>query len=373
LYTSWARIRELSRLLIPNSLKIISMRSPNIMVICISLTLLCSVFSCQKEPVDYSKDINDLKALVTELQHRSDSLATALGNTNTNLSNLSKSVDSIKLKLTDIQTQIDTLTLSLNTANANIAAINAQLILLNQQYASLLEQLNAILALLNAAPPTLSDGLVAYYPFSGNAGDSSGNGNHGNVNGATLTTDRFGTSNNAYSFNGSESITGDCSNFPSFNSARTISFWYNSTELGVHLGTQLLGYGGYNCGESFIMNFENYDAGFGKYEIQGHCLAFRQFTDYPLPANNYWHNITLTYDTNNFRFYNDGTLVFTSPTVSLNTYVTGKIFAFGKEVFTDGSTPYVDVQWPGFKGSLDDIRIYNRALSQSEITYLASH
>jgi len=122
----------------------------------IAIILVTALSSCQKTPVDYSKDINDLKALVSELQQRSDSLAIALGNTNTNLSNLSKSVDSIKLKLTGIQTQIDALTLSLTTANANIAAINAQLVLLNQQYASLLAQLNAILAILNAAPTTLN-------------------------------------------------------------------------------------------------------------------------------------------------------------------------------------------------------------------------
>ncbi len=36
------------------------------------------------------------------------------------------------------------------------------------------------------------EGLVAYYPFNGNADDESGNGNHGTVNGATPTTDRFG-------------------------------------------------------------------------------------------------------------------------------------------------------------------------------------
>ena len=77
----------------------------SLIAIAVIITILIS--SCQKTPVDYSKDINDLKALVTELQHRSDSLAAALGNTNTNLSNLSKSVDSIKLKLTDIQNQID--------------------------------------------------------------------------------------------------------------------------------------------------------------------------------------------------------------------------------------------------------------------------
>jgi len=47
-------------------------------------------------------------------------------------------------------------------------------------------------------------GLVAYYPFSGNANDTSGNGYDGTVYGATLTTDRFGNSNSAYSFDGSE-------------------------------------------------------------------------------------------------------------------------------------------------------------------------
>jgi len=38
----------------------------------------------------------------------------------------------------------------------------------------------------------LDSGLVAYYPFNGNANDESGNGNNGTVNGATLTADRFG-------------------------------------------------------------------------------------------------------------------------------------------------------------------------------------
>ena len=40
----------------------------------------------------------------------------------------------------------------------------------------------------------LDSGLVAHYPFNGNANDESGNGNDGTVNGATLTTDRLGNS-----------------------------------------------------------------------------------------------------------------------------------------------------------------------------------
>ena len=45
-----------------------------------------------------------------------------------------------------------------------------------------------------------STGLVGWWPFTGNAIDSSGNGNDGTVNGATLTTDRNGGANQAYSF-----------------------------------------------------------------------------------------------------------------------------------------------------------------------------
>ena len=47
-----------------------------------------------------------------------------------------------------------------------------------------------------------TEGLVAYYPFNGNANDESTDGHDGTVYGATLTTDRFGNSNSAYSFDG---------------------------------------------------------------------------------------------------------------------------------------------------------------------------
>ena len=52
------------------------------------------------------------------------------------------------------------------------------------------------------ASADLNDGLIAYYPFNGNANDESGNGNDGTVNGATLTNDRFGNEDSAYSFDG---------------------------------------------------------------------------------------------------------------------------------------------------------------------------
>ena len=53
----------------------------------------------------------------------------------------------------------------------------------------------------------LADGLVAYWPFDGDARDASGNGNDGTVNGATPTSDRNGKANGAYHFDGNDSIT----------------------------------------------------------------------------------------------------------------------------------------------------------------------
>ena len=59
---------------------------------------------------------------------------------------------------------------------------------------------NFIIAQVPSYVPT--NGLAGYWPFTGNANDVSGNGNNGTNNGATLTTDRFGNANSAYSFNG---------------------------------------------------------------------------------------------------------------------------------------------------------------------------
>jgi hypothetical protein len=72
--------------------------------------------------------------------------------------------------------------------------------------------------------------LVAYYPFNGNANDESGNGLNATVNGATLTSDRFGKSNSAYNFTTNQDI--DVPNSENKNLYPvTISLWYKSSEF----------------------------------------------------------------------------------------------------------------------------------------------
>ena len=72
-------------------------------------------------------------------------------------------------------------------------------------------------------------GLQAWYPFNGNAYDMSGNGNHGSTTNTTLTNDRDGIPNAAYSFNGANSYI-DCSNFSAVVNVPelTVSAWFLS-------------------------------------------------------------------------------------------------------------------------------------------------
>jgi hypothetical protein len=80
----------------------------------------------------------------------------------------------------------------------------------------------------NAQVPSYvpTNGLVAYYPFNGNANDQSGNGNNGVVHGANLTNDRTGTNNQAYSFNGRNNyISIPFSNSIAVQNEITVSVW----------------------------------------------------------------------------------------------------------------------------------------------------
>jgi len=73
----------------------------------------------------------------------------------------------------------------------------------------------------------INSGLVAYYPFNGDARDYSGNDNHGVVDGPVLTTDRFGKENCAFSFDGEKAtIEANVKGMPAIDSPQSFSWWY---------------------------------------------------------------------------------------------------------------------------------------------------
>jgi predicted nucleic acid-binding Zn-ribbon protein len=344
-------------------------------------------------------------SLSNVLRTKSDSLSLALGLTNVNLANLTKSVDSIKVQVANINGQLTQLNSQLKIVTTQLIQLNQQFGALGADYASLnakyqelsatlqglntqiaalqaeqlklLERLNAIFLQLNP-PVDITTGLVAYFPFSGNAGDSSGNGNHGTVNGATLTSDRFGSLQKAYLFSGStitpSYIIGNCSSFPT--GVRTVSLWFFANDIGTGTaGRALWGYGGQTCGQSWLQNIDNFGNGGNIYEVQGHCTNQQVLYNYGEnhPNGNWIHWLITTDPSTGTNFYLNGVKVKKDATFINQTYVTGKKFVFGSYISNDGNNYLWDNNCNPFNGKLDDIRIYNRNLTQSEITYLATH
>lgn len=202
-------------------------------------------------------------------------------------------------------------------------------------------------------PPT--NGLVAYYPLNGNANDLTSNGNHGTVSGATLTTDRFGRSNSAYYFDGiNDDITGSTYNWPLYKSTRTISLWGKIHVLPSANGFLLTyGYGGHNSVNSVYFQYVD---GYGKtFVYAGYLNDIQVLFNYNLDT---WYNIVVTFDGTVATLYIDGTLIAQENKSTWNTLSSN--FHFGN---FDNWTSYLN-------GAIDDIRIYNRVLTQDEILLL---
>lgn len=216
---------------------------------------------------------------------------------------------------------------------------------------------------------TLNNGLVAYYPFSGNAGDSSGNGNHGTVNGTTLTTDRFGNTNKAYSFNNNYIIVPNSNSFDYTDF--TVSFWMKTSDASTQVPITQLKYNDASEEKfSFALNYNGLNkTHFAcKYNIAPSCTPGVGWilNEHTINvSDNTFHHIIGTVEGNTMKFYIDGNLlgsVLGNSNQSSNCY--GGDIQIGRSW---NNFPYY------FNGTIDDIRIYNRALTQAEITYLATH
>jgi hypothetical protein len=211
-------------------------------------------------------------------------------------------------------------------------------------------------------PSNLQQGLVGYWPFCGNALDESGNNNHGTVNGATLTTDRFGNQGSAYGFDGTNYISVPNSSTFSFDSSNnfSIAFWQKKTNTSndwqvmlSHACSNGNGYGGYQLGLNGNLSFE---LGTTANEI---------FNGGDIQVDN-WNFITLTMDrqSDTAKIFQNGSLVGKQIVLPNQTYspTCSPSLLFGAE------RNYWNQYY--FNGLLDDIAIWNRALSQQEITQL---
>ncbi len=202
----------------------------------------------------------------------------------------------------------------------------------------------------------LDAGLVAYYPFNGNANDESGNGNNGEVSGAVLTVDRFGDSSSAYAFDGIKDFInfGNSTDF-NFTDSCTFSLWINPDK--VQAGRILNKWvNGQEDKQIFYLSER-------RLRFYLHCCS-----DTVLPSNstidlNKWTHIILVYDGNEQKIYIDGIEDASNERVGNIANSIGNLYAgYNPDRSSEGEYP--------FSGKIDDIRIYNRALSEAEIQEL---
>lgn len=223
--------------------------------------------------------------------------------------------------------------------------------------------LSCVFAQVPSYVPT--NGLVGWYPFNGNANDLSSSGNNGSVHNVTLTTDRFGIANSAYHFVGNDNntvsyIVANHNNLPAGNTPRTISVWLTHDTYPLvggngNDGHPILGYGTPATNSSIELLF-------GKTSPNNNFIrlgGFNNDMDLQLTYNtNTWYNVVATYTGTTASIYINNVLLGSGSYPAWNTILDSLVIGT--------QTP----QSRFHNGKIDDIGIWNRVLTQSEITGL---
>lgn len=215
---------------------------------------------------------------------------------------------------------------------------------------------------------SLNKGLIGHWKFNGNARDNTPYNNNGTVVGATLTTDHYNGSNNAYSFNGTSAyIDVPYSSILAPVNQITCSAWaYRSNWSIISGNTRILSkteIGGWHLSLDDVGAGNGYFAFFVMKSGTGYLYAKSLYTG----LSTGWHHFTGTFDGRYARLYIDGVLkdTFDSTTTNIIGYSNNNSLIIGAEAGpSSGSVGNY------FNGKIDDVRIYNRALTATEVSQL---
>jgi len=212
--------------------------------------------------------------------------------------------------------------------------------------------------------------LVAAYEFSGNADDVSGNGNDGVVNGATLTADRFGNQDSAYSFDGSSDYVSVSTEFSGYGDF-SYSTWILIGSAGIANDTQSI----IQTANGVLSYTQNSAAlGLGIIEDRLGGTTGLPFTGYsygvPIGdlATDWFHLVFIGRSNNTATLYLNGSEVNTGQRL---TDTGGNGFYPETNLGVIYDTRF-DSHTHFFSGSIDDAYIYDRALSPTEVSILYS-
>ena len=225
----------------------------------------------------------------------------------------------------------------------------------------------------SGAPSTIgapTGGLIHYYPFNGNANDMVGT-NNGTVFNATLASDRFGNPNHAYSFNGTNSyIACPDTGFPAGNAPRTISLWIYWRSFGVPAPTDtpVISYGSGQANDTYyLILFDSGLTGYPNNTIAVGESGGGGVGNHPLWMGiqlNQWYHISFSDNGTNAQLYINGLLEGTTAR-AFATVLNGQ-FQIGSYTSAIANPPYP----PTLDGFINDVRVYNRALSSQEVSQL---
>jgi hypothetical protein len=210
------------------------------------------------------------------------------------------------------------------------------------------------------------DGLVAFYPFNGNADDYSGYSNHGELFGSTLTTNRF-DSIGAYGFDGIDDYI-MVNNSSSLNptDAITLCAWVRPVSFLGKGNSGIIDKGYYNHSNPYYQYHLGITGDQYPYHPNSFQLSLSIKNNYEwLTAEqqwvpNNWYLVTGTYDGTKMKLFVNGEL-------QLERTISGTIDNFNEPIYIGATQNSPDNNVPG---KIDDVRIYNRALSAGEIKLL---
>ena len=240
---------------------------------------------------------------------------------------------------------------------------------------------------LNAQKVDLYEGLISNYDFKGNADDKSGNGNHGVLYGPVLSQDRFGSSDNAYFFDGVDDFieinpVSDVSNMGDFSIAVWINCYGWERQPGIVNGVLDYQYIFDSHSNSKTVTSDFLRDGFSVvYKLDDSNLEYLTnltkdisastfITNIFLGSNilNNWHHIVFSRKDSNTNHYVDGFLVETG---TVNSSLLNMQHYWFIGTFSGNNPNYNRLNY-NFYGIIDDMHFYNRAINACEVEALYS-
>jgi hypothetical protein len=303
-----------------------------------------------------------MKTQITQLDTRYNTILSGLAQNKEQLDALKTQITTVQTQLAENLAKITQLTSQLGDQGVVIGTILKQIELLKISNTEIIKLLETLLI---GKSPVPTNGLVGWWPFNGNSNDESGNGNNGLVVGPTLTTNRKGVSNSAYLFDGTNDYINISPALSKLNSLSeiTISTWIykDGAGLGTYFGHWIDN--GQPTTPIGITQAINLSDKFTVTMVGGQHTSSQS----SISLNN-WSNITIVFNGSSqagskLKLYVNGVFVENMPdtniplrsgTVANRTYI--------------GANASLNAIYQYFKGKIDDMGIWDRALSADEIS-----